>query len=226
MVSLLLLMMMMLALLCLPGCEVAGFVAQGIVGDRSKIAHELEDVPTVVLVDDPNNQLAGASGVLAERVGYDLVEKNVLKKQHLVSSFKVRDLQARLGEAFYKSPIDQIGRELGAEQVIHVNVEEAGLIADPGVVQPTGTVAVKVISVTDARRVFPADAPSRDMSGVEMSRRGYPVSVSLKHYMGLQGGETGERTVLARRLADQMGIEVGRLFYRYTATTTNLRDAP
>lgn len=220
------LLLMLSALLCLTGCEVVGFVAQGIVGDKSKIAHKLADVPTVVLVDDPNNQLAGAAGVLAERVGYDLVEHKVLKAQHVVSSFKVRDLQARLGEGFYKSPIDQIGRELGAEQVIHINVEDAGIVADPGVVQPTGTVAVKVISVTDAKRVFPADAPSRDMTGVEMSRRGYPVSVSLKHYMGLQGGETGERTVLARRLADQMGIEVARLFYRYTTTTTNLRDAP
>ena len=203
----------LLALLMLmPGC-IAADLFGALAGHRNVEArHELADRPTLVFVEDPDDALASGSlrHVVAANVAHHLVVNEVLTDEP-ISPRRLARLAEELGSGFDALAIDEVGRRLGAEQVIHVLVESASLeYHAPTVLRPRASAQVRVIDAVASRRVFPA-VTGFQSPGARPS--GESVSVQMEHRSATEDQRRGRDPRLHRELAERLGLEVARLFY-------------
>ena len=182
-------------LCCSVGCNVLGFAAQ-VFPQKVKAIYRLEPRTTVVLTDDPANHLGepALSRSISEQVGSALAENDAAGP--IVSVERVDALSVSLGTDWDRVGIDQVGRALGAELVVHVHVDSARVFPQPGLLQPTATVLVKVIDVTHRKRLFPASAAGGDRPGFELSPRGHAVHVSMGPHGAADTGLDARRAAM------------------------------
>lgn len=222
----------LLACLALAGCEGVAFLTS--MGPRRvKKIHELPDVSTAVLVDDPGDQLGDSAlrGVIAANVRFYCMDSKQFKD--VIDPQRVTAMVARHGREFAKMPIDAIGRDLGVEQVIHVSIESAEIATGPGMYRPLANVQVKVVESATGNRIFPGayvqkkigldhqslatdtfspDAPAKAAGpGAKGDPRGYRLTVKLDaEPMG--NARHADPYILQRRLAEEVGKQVAWLF--------------
>lgn len=159
--------------------------------------------PTAVLVESyrVKGNVLGVRDSLAGFISAEL-EKN--KVAEMVPTHRVYDLRTSDHRAFRALTVDQIGRKVGAEQVIYVDVLEARVVESVGNQVVAGRVSaqVKVVEVATGRTLFP--------SGLE---EGHLVSVETP-FARTDDLTTPERVkeALCRTAASQ----IARLFYTYT----------
>lgn len=209
-------LILMAALSFLAGCEPVNYVLFAFEDDRIPARYELaKDTSVVVLVDDPNHLLGDLSlPRLVSAYVSDGLSKN-LKKINVVKIEKVIDLERKTGEDFASMPVDQIGSEVGATQAIYVLIESAGISGDPGLYRPQAVVRVNVIDVATGNRLFPAsDFTNAQGDTMVSTSRGEPVEIKLPYTTSDQN-PIGETAVLMRKLSEQIGINVAKLFYRH-----------
>lgn len=200
----------LVAVSALVGCEGVGILGQAF-KPRQKALYPIADRPTLVLVDDPTNALGDPSltGLLAAHVADNLQrEKRVT---HFVPPENVYALAGEMGEEFEKVPVDEVGRQLGAEQVINVLVESAQMQAQPGMLRPVIALRVKLIDARSGRRLFPPPGDT-DVDDPARSSRGHPVISQLFYRYGPDPNR-GEVAQAIRRLAARAGRDVARLFH-------------
>ena len=200
----------------LPGCAAAGFVAH-LFGGGSQVqaVYELEDRATAVLVDDPTRALGAAAlpGVVANNVTHHLEEQEVLKTARIVPQGEVHRLAKQLGEDFAITPIDQIGRSLGAAQVIHVEIESATLYEHSRqVTHPRSAVSVKVIDVEHRKRLFPVGGTAVDPS---YTPPGHFLQIAME-VQGVDESSRGMETLMLQQLAEETGRRVAELFFDHS----------
>ncbi len=195
----------------LPGCNVVGFFIQALFPQKINAKYRLADRPTLILVDDPADLLGNHTLVneIANHAAFHLTENKVLTDQHVIDPRSLYDLAARLGSRYARTPIDQIGRELGADQVIHIYVALVKLIDQPGLLRPTATVHVKVIDTEQGKRLYPS-AQHIEVNPTAMNHQ--PVNVALRPYT-FQGDGRDKISSLSRKLAKRIGRDTARLFY-------------
>lgn len=201
------------SLLPIVGCEAVSMVAlMATGGDKVKPVFILPDRPTAIIVDDRQNRLGNPvlAGVVGSNVAYHL-KKNGAITARIVPEKQVAALAAKLGEQYATTPIDQVGRLLGARQVIYLDIEQADLLAAPGAYRPTARVELKVIDAVSGTRLYPPPPPI-DEPGVPS--RGRSVGVQMP-YQTVGTPSRGANAMLARELAERIGLEVARLFYEY-----------
>ncbi len=203
----------------LPGCSAAGFAAVATGASRVKPIFKLEDRTTLVLVDDPANLLGDPSlvNVVAARASFALVENKAVKQ--IIKPATVNDLRATLGADFENTPVALIGREVGADQVIHVVIEDAVLAGEPGLLRPTAMFEVKVIDAVGNKRIFPAPLAD-DMPGVSSLGQGagFKKGVTMAYR---PSGREGQNLLpeLRRKLAERIGLETAQVFYEHDPAT-------
>lgn len=199
-----------IALGSLGGCEGIAFLS-ALGGEKVKAAYPLADRPTLVLVEDPNQRLGNPAltSVIGANASHLLLSEEVLAKANRVPQKAIGELQVRLGTDYGKTPIDQIGRLLEAEQVIHVVVQSVSLETAPGVYRPTAVVDVKLIDAAEGKRLYPGTSQFADPAVPAM---GHPIKVETTVRTAGTGGR-GVRAVLARELAEEVGQSVARLFF-------------
>lgn len=210
--------LLVVIVLPLSGCELFSFIAQGVVQPKTKARFTLHDQSTVVLVDDPEGSLGNPTlpNVIANRVAFEL--KQNMAVTTIVPPDRLHALAATAGKGYRRMPVDQIGRELGAQQVIHVHVESVQLQAEPGLYRPIAAVRVKVIDAIESRRLFPtADHHSADPNSA-LFERGELLMVQIDYKVAGVTPRT-EAMVVSRRLANHIGHKIARLFYDYTDDT-------
>ncbi len=188
------------------GCEVFGIAASMFSSGKTKAVYELQNQPTLVLVDDPNHQLGnpGLRDQIANEIGFHLERQKVIDS--VIAPAQLNNLVAALGERYAATPVDQIGRRLGARQVIHVQVESVALQTGPGVIQPTARVQVKVIDADHGQRLFP--------TGSAVPAGGYALTIQFRQRPHEQI-DRGSSVVLGRQLAQRIARDVARLFHDY-----------
>jgi hypothetical protein len=209
--------LMMTLLICmLGGCEAAGFFTQVMFPEKTPPLFDLPVVKTAILVDDSNNQLGDPThtGVIAQQMLFDLVKGKKLTQEQAIDYRFVRDLEAKLGSDFDRTPVDQIGRLLGADQVIHLNVDFVQMSIQPGIIEPKALVTIKVIDTVNAIRLFPPPSPVTDIDGLETSKRGYRIAVELPRSVMMEM-DNGTKNLLFRKLSEQIGYQAARLFYTH-----------
>ncbi|QQE12842.1 DUF799 family lipoprotein [Planctomycetota bacterium] len=218
-----------LVLVSVSGCAGLAFVADFIEGDKAPAVYEPEPKTTLVMLDDPfkvipNSQIGRT---ITSNVEYHMQknmvdavkEKNSKIKDpekhelhiELVPSDKIFALQDEMGKDFDKMPIDKIGKRMGADQVVYVSVQSFQTHYAVNVFKPKATVEVKVIDSKTGKRLFPEGKVVVDTS---ITPPGYMLDVDLP-YKGTNFEGPSEELQLRRLLAEKIGLEVARMFYKH-----------
>ena len=200
--------------LVLAGCEAAAYVAQGLVPDpKVKAAYELDPRTTLILVDDPLHLLPGQDhrSLMAGWIGDDIAKQTDLESDIFVEAARVDGVRASEPE-FNRWPIDKVGRELGADQVIYVHVEAYHLNSANDMYSPSGKLRVKVIDSRSGKRLFPKHNES-----------GYAVRGRLA-FDTREQPDPGRRLELSRNLTFALSTQVARIFYDFQPPSTPFAD--
>lgn len=202
--------------LILTGCQAVGFLAQGVVGEQIEAVHQLQDRPTLILVDDPDQVLGDASLAMrvAAQAGHDLVQEKILQPTNLIETKRIEEIRRGLNERqFAKIPASQIGQRLEAQQVILVHVESSQLTSEPNVLRPIARSQVKVIDCQNQKRLFPAPSGSAAAGIAPLGGdTGHVVETRLTYRVN--SDEYKNLTPIIRRaIATQIGKQVAMLFY-------------
>ncbi|MCC7145519.1 MAG: hypothetical protein IT443_03665 [Phycisphaeraceae bacterium] len=237
--------------LSLGGCVAAGVLASGVAKEKVKARYRLPDQKTLVLVDDPKKLLGdpSAPAAAANRVAFDLIEKETLLAERFVAQEKLTAMIADLGPAYARMPIDQVGKKLDAATVIYVYIDSVQMQSEPGIYRPTAQARVKVIDTATGKRLFPApgstptntsgntpaspppptppaDLPESAKINQQalldpmLTEKGWPINATVSPQTQRPGVQ-GQVTTLTRNLADRIGVEVARLFMDYYKDKAN-----
>jgi len=176
--------------------------------ERIDARYDIPEKITLVLVDDPGHVLGEPflAGQVANQAAFDLVRNKAVPAT--VPFNRLEALRQELGDQFAMTPIDQIGRALGAQQVLHVEITSARMIQEPGVTRPTARINVKVIDVEQRTRLWPTPLP-----GVHSAPRSYSMSSSMFYRYHANPDERGTSRDLIQRFASHIGRDVAKLFY-------------
>jgi hypothetical protein len=102
--------------------------------------------------------------------------------------------------------IEDIGKEVGAQQVIYVEMVMFAESPDGATPKPTAHAQVRVIDIEAQERVFPP------ADGTEKSRS-IQASLNVVDPAELRNGSS--RSKLMQQLADETGEVIGKLFYKH-----------
>ena len=193
-----------LLLLLLTGCNVVGPVAQIVGGPPTvEAVYKPAREPMVVVVENfqhPSDAYADAE-MLARTLHDELDRENIAP---LVPMEKLYALRANRPADFHKMSIAAIGKELGAKQVLYVDLEQASIEASPGsdMLRGKATVLVRVVDTETGRSRWPKDIAE-----------GYPVNYeSPPPRYDVAANESVVRNALYRGLA----VRIGQLFHKWT----------
>jgi len=193
--------------LFIQGCNIVAPVSYLVLGTGTVEAeYVLPDVPTVVFIDDRANVVNPVSlrRVIADRISQDLMtEKAVTMTISPQDAMAVAKQQERADEIM---SIEDIGKAVGAKQVIYVQMIEFKDTPDGTTPRPMGQCQVKVIDVDNRVRTYPAKGAQQDVRTVQVTGR--PVDPDA--YKTRTG-----RVSVFNELAETMGRDVGRLFYKH-----------
>ncbi len=207
-------LLLLLMLTSLTGCG-EGYLAQLIHGpDKVPAAYTLAARPTLIFVEDPAGRFRDPNlpAVVAVNIEHNLKQNKALEAS-IVPARDVADLQSQLGDQFAKLPIDELGRRLGAEQVIYVLIDDVTLQTMAGVFRPTALAQVKVIDATTGQRLFP-EAPA--VIDPKTPTRGRSVTSQFRGGTSVGTDSQGMAVALRRQLAELLGRDIARLFYKWT----------
>lgn len=206
------------ALLAVSGCALGGC---NIVGPAYVLIHGPEKTPavykldekkpTVVLVDDRASVLPRRSlrTTIASRASQELLNEKAVETvidAKAIQALLMRDSPDR------PTPIATLGRQVQAQQVIYVTMDRFGLSPDGATYQPFADARVKVITTDDGgERVWPTQP------------EGYALRVVLPIQRDELPSGAGVLVKAQEALADRVGVELSRLFFKYE-TGARARD--
>jgi hypothetical protein len=190
------------ALLCsLTGCELLGVAADKASGGPSVSARYVPDPkdPMLVLVESYGLDLD--SGIETEHVQTSLIKTLNDNKvvTTIVDSAKVARLRDRDPAAYKKLTVDEIGRDVGARQVLYVNINQENITSPAGSGQVRGTLraVVRIVDTASGDLRWPSDATSETVD----------IKTPWKEQKDMGQGDI--RAVMS----DQMADEIGKLFH-------------
>ncbi len=208
------LLLVMLACLAGIGCEGPAFVSYVITGPpKIEAIYTLADQPTLVIVDDPKQLLGNPNNatVVGANVGFHLKQNEVFTEAATIPQDRLSTYAAGLGDKYAATPIDRIGQELGAAQVIHVMVKSVNLQSKNTYYEPTAELEVKIIDADTGKRLFPTHDNTLPGAAVQP---GHPMRVTMKSQT-LDETRRHALPMLARSLSERIGLEVAQLFYKH-----------
>lgn len=192
---------------CANGCAVPSAITYKVFGPPpipAKYAPPKEE-PLLVLVE---NVHSGAHALpeaddLA-RVVYDDLKEN--KVAPMVDPAKLHDLRDANPNAFSKMSIAEVGRRLGARQIIYVDVNELNIENPPGseMVRARLAAKVKVIDVDSARIVWPENGAGEP----------YDFESRLTRVT-----DQSTRSAVNRQVLRDSGTQIARWFYNFKPET-------
>lgn len=183
---------------------------------KTDAVYKLQNRPTVVFVDDQKGVVSPTTlrRMIADRITQDLMLKKVVTR-----TISPRDAEAvaRRHDKHNKMlPIDVIGREVGAEQVIYVEIIEFKDRINRYQLRPKGVCRVRVLDVTNRVRLFPAP---------DAAESSHTVEILLDEFQSELYNSRGTRSKIGEVLANQLGDLTAKLFYKYNSSKlgSNLR---
>jgi hypothetical protein len=198
----------MSALLCCAGISGCNIVAPAYVlihgPEKTPAVYKLnEKKPTVVLVDDRASVLPRRSlrTTIAARASQDLLNEKAVET--VIDAKAIQALLMR-DSADRPTPIATLGKQVQAQQVVYVTMDKFGLSPDGATYQPFADARVKVITTDDGgERTWPEQA------------EGYALRVVLPIQRNDLPSGAGVMAQAQEALADRVGVELARLFFRY-----------
>ncbi len=197
-------------MMLLSGCNIIAPLAILLAPDpKVEAAYKLEDRPPVVFVDDRNGLVSPTTlrRLVADRISQDLMLKKVITR-----TISPRDAEAVARQRDSHNsmlPIDAIGRAVGAEQVIYVEIIEFTDRIDRYTPRPKGACRVRVLDVTNRVRLFPPPDAAEASQTVEI----YIEEIQAELY-----NSRATRSKIGESLANQLGDMTAKLFYKYNGS--------
>jgi hypothetical protein len=193
---------MLAALSLAGGCEFLGVASQRTTGNvvNAKYVPKKAE-PMLVLVESYG--LALDSDVESQHI--TLVLRRVLqdaKIAPLVDQQSVEQLKDSDPQKYGPMTIADIGRSVGARQVLYVNIWRSEIVKPAGSGQMRGhmNAVVKIVDSATGDTRWPTDAPSED--------------VQITTDWTVEGPDNTENDLRAQ-MADQMAEDIGKLFHDY-----------
>ncbi len=199
------------ALTCFRGCTIVTPIAVIVEGPPTiEAQYPLQDRPTVVFVDDRRNILADRA--IRRYIG-DEISKHLLAHKVVTDAISTGDAHAIANNEQHGEliPIEQIGRDVGAAQVIYIEILRFAMEAPDG--QPTAQadLQVKVIDVEIHERLFPPEDAENSSYYMPVM---LPPDQAFQPMLG-RGARTEAEYTLANLIADK----VAKLFYEHERHT-------
>jgi hypothetical protein len=204
-----LLLVLALGASALGGCNIVTPAAYIIHGPPQVDAeYTLADRPTVVFIDDRENLVNPVSfrRVIADKVSQDLMVKKLVTRT--ISPQDAMMLASRRDSASDVMPIDAIGRAVGAEQVIYVEMLGFADHMEGGVPRAVALCRVRVIDVEKRERLFPA--PSE-----QSAEPGRVLQIITREFSPDLYRSRGTRQQIVQTLSEETGERIAKLFYRH-----------
>lgn len=186
------------------GCNIVAPVAAIAMGPpKIEAVYTLQDVPTVVFVDDRSDLVNPMS---LRRTIADVASQQLMVGQVVTATISPNDamlIAARSDRASNLMSVEDIGRAVGAQQVIVVKMTKFQDTPDGYTPRPLAIANVKVIDL-NRHTVW----PENPAEGWAVNVSGAPVDPSLY-------ASRSTRLKIYESLAAQLGAEVGRLFFKH-----------
>jgi hypothetical protein len=197
-----------LVCLVLAGCTILGAAAAKLAPDPViPPQYVLPKEPTLVLVENYHNP--ASLRLQGDAVCRALVDDlNANEVAPLVDSDDVAELRRKDVEAYRKMPLDAIGKAVGANQVIYVDLESF---------EVTHALASELYAGAAMARVRVVGANGEVLWPTD-SAGGYPLSVKVNPRRTAQGG--GEDAV-REQLTAALSEKIGRLFHKWTGESSD-----
>jgi hypothetical protein len=192
-------------LLGLCGCQPAALAIYKIRGpDFIDPVYVLEKEPTVVIVE--NYQQSGAMAE-AERIAHfveqDLKSADKEAVVPIVETEKVYDLRGREPIKYQKMKIGEIGKAVGAKQVIYVDLLGSGVqqMLGSDIMRGAASGRVKVIDSETGATLWPVEAT-----------QGYPVQAETPIR---RPSDKATPMTVREETCEKFGTTIGRLFHKW-----------
>lgn len=139
------------------GCAVAGAIAAKTIGDIPDPAkYKLPNEPVLVVVENYNHpaELQAPADQLAEMLSQELSD---LKMVPVVEQTKLTALRTARPKEFAQMKITDLGKEVGAQQIIYVDLRECQVYRTAGsdALQAKVEAYVKVVDVATGQTKYP-----------------------------------------------------------------------
>ncbi len=194
------------------GCNIAGGVAYLVDGPpRLSAEYFMSDRPTVVYVDDRANTISTSNARSIRLAIADTVSRELMVKRVVTVTISPRDAMAaalardRHGDLM---AIDAIGKEVGAEQIVYIEMLGFSDRPDGVTPQPTAMCRVRVLDVTEQMRLFP-DPESQEV--------GRSLQVNIPQIDDALLRSQSSRLKIHLALAEETGDRIAKLFYEHEA---------
>lgn len=192
------------ALFTLGGCMLAGLAMSRVGPDPTMPArYTPRQEELLVLVEDYRN--AAALAVTAEQMDRSIAEDLIAHKAApVVNPDRLTELRSAKGDAYRQMKIPEIGRSVGAKQVVYADVIGFSTEATVGsqIMRGHAEARVRVVDCTTGQTLWPTEAGA-----------GFPVAVDVPFTPTEDGGnDAAMRQTMARMLADK----IGKLFHGYS----------
>jgi hypothetical protein len=192
------------------GCNIVAPIAYIVEGPpKIDAEYTLEDRPTVVFVDDRGNVIPSNAQAMRRTLA-DTLSQELMVRKLVTTTISPRDAMAvasardKHGELL---AIDAIGREVGAEQIIFIEMLAFGLSPDGVTPRPTSICQVRVIDVERRKRLYP--------EGDESGQVARTVQTALPEFDPTVARSAASRLKIYQALADLTGVEIAKLFYKH-----------
>jgi hypothetical protein len=198
---------LLMVVLMMSGCNIVGPASYILSGPPTVDAeYQLQDRPTVVFIDDRENMV---NPVMLRRVIADRVTDDLMSRKLITQAIRPTDamgVAARRDTRSEVMPIDAIGREVGAEQVIYIEMVSFTDHLDDQTPRGMAVCKVRVIDVENRRRLYPSDEHEQPYRLIQVMTR----EVSPDMYRS-----RATRIQVYEMLANETGSTVAKLFYKH-----------
>jgi len=192
----------LLMLMTLSGCAAAGLASYVVSGPPTVPAKYIPlKVPTVVMAENPRLPIAQMVGPMIAR---DVTQQlAIYEVAPVVAPDKIDELRMKDARAFRARSIQSIGRTVGAEQVLLIELQEYAIQMDAGSDMIRGqTIAiVRFVSVQDGTTLWPEDSVG-----------GFPIEAKVPYAKLSDGASEASLRIALNKI---LSIEIGRLFRDY-----------
>jgi hypothetical protein len=185
------------------GCELAGVAVDRATGGSTVKARYVPVTTDPMLVLVESYGLALDSGIEAEHMTLTLSQTLTDDKiAPILNGQKLERLKDIDPQQYHRMTIADIGRRLGARQVLYVNISRSEIVKPGGSGQMRGHMeaTVKIVDAASAENRWPTDAPSES---VQITTKWIP------------DNENKTESDVRAEMADQMAEDIGKLFHDY-----------
>ena len=195
----------------LPGCNIiapAHFIISG--PPKRDAMFELEKRKTVVFVDDRQSQIplraAQIRRIISRSMTTKLMDNIKSLEGEMIDGGDAISLARNVDRRGELLPVGEIGKTVGADIIVYVEIQAFVLTTDGVTPRPTAVAGVRVLDVVNRKRLFPAD---------DSTSQSWRVTSELEPFSPEAASSEAGQLKIYQALAEKLSDDLAKLFYRH-----------